>query len=274
MGTYFVADYDGNIDAVANGNSFIFNGLGSTRTLLPAHTSGNTLIIDSDSGKQVGLFKTNNDEDVGAISKDGKIALATGWNENTAAVRLIDIKTGQRSECKIKPNGGYTCMLTDDDQKILIAYPDEKHFDKLHIDIYKSNIQYSPIENLVFFAQDNMPIVIGGGVAAVLIIIGGIAVVCIRRKKRDAAQTSIAGTAPKAKSRKRSRRKKHAQQEQIAQQPSADAAFDTRQQSTEEPLTAIHQQPVVSSAPKFCRHCGTPLVPEAKFCPKCGHPVE
>lgn len=274
MGTYFVADYDGNIDEVANGNSFIFNGIGSTRTLLPAYTNGNTLIIDSDSGKQIGLFKTNSDESVDAISKDGKIALATGWNENTAAVRLIDIKTGQRSECKIEPNGGYTCMLTDDDQKILIAYPDEKHFDKLHIDIYKSNIQYSPIENLVFFAQDNTPIVIGGGIAAVLIIIGGIAVVCIRHKKRDAAQTSIAGTAPKAKSRKRSRRKKHAQQERIAQQPSADAAFDTRQQSTEEPLTAIHQQPVASSASKFCRHCGTPLVPEAKFCPKCGHPVE
>lgn len=274
MGTYFVADYDGNIDEVANGNSFIFNGIGSTRTLLPAYTKGNTLIIDSDSGKQIGLFKTNSDESVDAISKDGKIALATGRNENTTVVRLIDIKTGQRSECKIKSNGGYRCMLTDDDQKILIAYHDEKHFDKLHIDIYKSNIQYSPIENLVFFAQDNMPIVIGGGVAAVLIIIGGIAVVCIRHKKRDAAQTSIAGTAPKAKSRKRSRRKKHAQQEQIAQQPSADAASDTRQQSTEEPLTAIHQQPVVSSALKFCRHCGTPLVPEAKFCPKCGHPVE
>ena len=274
MGTYFVADYDGNIDEVANGNSFIFNGIGSARTLLPAHTSGNTLIIDSDSGKQVGLFKTNNDEDVGAISKDGKIALATGWNENTAAVRLIDIKTGQRSECKIKPNGGYTCMLTDDDQKILITYPDEKHLDKLHIDVYKSNIHYSPIEKLIFFAQDNMPIVIGGGIAAVLIIIGGITVVCIHRKKRDAAQTSTAGTAPKAKKDKRNRHKKHAQQEQVAQQSSADPAFDAQWQSSGEPLADIPQQPVVSTAPKFCRHCGTPLVPEAKFCPKCGHPVE
>lgn len=274
MGTYFVADYDGNIDEVANGNSFIFNGLGSTRTLLPAHTSGKTLIIDSDSGKQIGLFKTNNDESVGAISKDGKIALAIGQNENTAAVRLIDIKPGQRSECKIKPNGGFSSMVTDDDQKILIAYSDEKHFDKLHIDVYKSNIHYSPIEKLIFFAQDNMPIVIGGGIAAVLIIIGGIAVVCIRRKKRDAAQTSIAGTAPKAKSRKRGRRKKHAQQEQIAQQPSAEPAFDAQWQSSGEPLADIPQQPVVSTAPKFCRHCGNPLVPESKFCAKCGHPVE
>ena len=165
-------------------------------------------------------------------------------------------------------------MLTNDDQKILIAYPDEKHFDKLHIDVYKSNIHYSPIEKLIFFAQDNMPIVVGGGIAAVLMIIGGIAVVCIRRKKRAAAQTSIAGTAPKTKKHKRNRHKKHAQQEQVAQQSSADPAFDTQWQSSGEPLTDIPQQPVASSAPKFCRHCGTPLVPEAKFCPKCGHPVE
>ena len=274
VGTYFVADYDGNIDEVANGNSFIFNGIGSTRRLLPAYTNGNTLIIDSDSGKQIGLFKTNNDESVHAISKDGKIALATGWNENTAVVRLIDIKTGQRSEYKIKPNGGYSCMVTDDDQKILIAYSDEKHFDKLHIDIYKSNIHYSPIDNLIFFTQDNMPIVIGGGIAAVLIIIGGIAVVCIRRKKRSADQADTPDTAHKTKSHKHGRRKKHAQQEQIAQQPSADAAFDTQQQSTAEPFADIPQQPVASTAPKFCRHCGNPLVPESKFCPKCGHPVE
>lgn len=158
--------------------------------------------------------------------------------------------------------------------KILIAYPDEKHFDKPHIDIYKSNIHYSPIEKLIFFAQDNMPIVVGGGIAAVLMIIGGIAVVCIHRKKRAAAQTSIAGTTPKAKKHKRSRNKKHAQQEQVAQQSSADSAFDTQWQPSGEPLADISQQPVASSAPKFCRHCGSPLVPEAKFCPKCGHPVE
>lgn len=200
--------------------------------------------------------------------------LASISNDGSTVIRLIDTQTGQRVDNKIKSDSYCFPEFVDNDRKIAVDYTDPKDSKKLHVDIYKSNIQYSPIENLVFFAQDNMPIVIGGGIAAVLIIIGGIAVVCIRRKKRDAAQTSIAGTAPKAKSRKRGRRKKHAQQEQIAQQPSADVTFDTRQQSTEEPLTAIHQQPVVSSAPKFCRHCGTPLVSEAKFCPKCGHPVE
>ena len=144
----------------------------------------------------------------------------------------------------------------------------------MHIDVYKSNIHYSPIEKLIFFAQDNMSIVVGGGIALVLMIIGGIAVVCVHRKKRAAAQTSIAGTAPKAKRHKRNRHKKHAQQEQVAQQSSADPAFDAQWQSSGEPLADIPQQPIVPTAPKFCRHCGTPLVPEAKFCPKCGHPVE
>lgn len=211
------------------------------------------------------------------ISRDGNIAL-TGFesfeNNDSYAIRLIDTKTGQRVDCKIKSDCYSSPEFVDNDQKIVVDYSDAEDPTKMHIDIYKSNIRYSLADSIIFFAEDHMPIVIGGGIAAVLIIIGGIAVVCIRRKKRDVAQTSIAGTAPKAKSRKRSRRKKHAQQEQIAQQSSADAAFDTRQQSTEEPLTAIPQQPVVSSAPKFCRHCGTPLVPEAKFCPKCGHPVE
>ena len=274
MGTYFVADYDGNIDEVANGNSFIFNGMWSTRTLLPAYTNGNTLIIDSDSGKQIGLFKTNSDESVDAISKNGKIALATVSHDNSRAIRLIDTKTGQRVDCKIKSDSTDIPELVDNDQKIIVDYSDVEDPTKMHIDVYKSNIHYSPIEEIIFFAQDNMPIVIGGGIAAVLIIIGGITVVCIRRKKRAAAQTSIADTAPKAKRHKRSRHKKHAQQEQVAQQSSADSAFDTQWQSSGEPLADISQQPVASSALKFCRHCGTPLVPEAKFCPKCGHPVE
>lgn len=280
--TYFMADYDGNnIDKVADGHKIHIYGWGNNILALTGENF-DTIVIDSHSGKQIRYVIRNDDEDsydsISDISRNGDIALAgvSPWNshDNSSAIRLIDTKTGQRVDCKIKSDSTGIPEFVDNDQKIVVGYPDAEDPTKMHIDVYKSNIRYSPIEKLIFFAQDNMPIVIGGGIAAVLIIIGGIAVVCIRHKKRDAAQTSIAGTAPKAKSRKRSRRKKHAQQEQIAQQPSADAAFDTRQQSTEEPLTAIHQQPVVSSAPKFCRHCGTPLVPEAKFCPKCGHPVE
>lgn len=279
--TYYKADYDGNIDKFVDGNKMcVYNTWGK---FFLAITGDNydTIVIDPNTGKQIRYIVRSDDEmslDISDISRNSDIALSRVSNmfsnDDSGAIRLIDTKTGQRVDCKIKSDCYSSPEFVDNDQKIVVDYSDVEDPTKLHVDIYKSNIHYSPIEKLIFFAQDNMPIVIGGGIAAVLIIIGGIAVVCIRRKKRDAAQTSIAGTAPKAKSRKRSRRKKHAQQEKIAQQSSADAAFDTRQQSTEEPLTAIHQQPVVSSAPKFCRHCGSPLVPEAKFCPKCGHPVE
>lgn len=281
--TYFMADYDGNIDKVADGNkTSIYNWGDNWGKYILAFTGENTdtIVIDPHSGKQIRYVIRNYDEalDISDISRNGDIALAgvSTWesHDNSNVIRLIDTKTGQRVDCKIKSDSPCIPELVDNDQKIFVGYSDAEDPTKMHIDVYKSNIHYSPIEKLIFFAQDNMPIVVGGGIAAVLMIIGGIAVVCIRRKKRAAAQTSIAGTAPKAKKYKRSRYKKYAQQEQVAQQSSADSAFDTQWQSSGEPLADISQQPVASSAPKFCRHCGTPLVPEAKFCPKCGHPVE
>ena len=278
--TYFMADYDGNIDKVADGNKiYIYNWGENWGKYFLALTGENcdTIVIDPNTGKQIRYLIKNDDEGWGDntdMSRDGNIALASVSNENSTVIRLIDTQTGQRVDCKIKSDSSCIPELVDNDQKIVVDYSDAEDPTKMHIDVYKSNIHYSPIEKLIFFAQDNMPIVVGGGIAAVLMIIGSITVVCVRRKKRAAAQTSIAGTAPKAKRHKRSRHKKQAQQEQVAQQSSADSAFDTQWQSSGEPLADISQQPVASSAPKFCRHCGTPLVPEAKFCPKCGHPIE
>lgn len=280
---YFMADYDGNIDKVADDNKIgIYNWGENWGKYFLAITGENndTIVIDPHSGKQIRYVIRNYDEalDISDISRNGEIALAgvSTWESHdySSAIRLIDTKTGQRVDCKNKSDSSCIPEFVDNDQKIFVDYSDVEDPTKMHIDVYKSNIHYSPIEKLIFFAQDNMPIVVGGGIAAVLIIIGGTAVVCIRRKKRAAAQTSIAGTAPKAKKHKRSRHKKYAHQEQVAQQSSAGSAFDTQWQSSGEPLTDIPQQPVASSAPKFCRHCGAPLVPEAKFCPKCGHPVE
>lgn len=276
--TYFIADYDGNnIDKVAGGNKNVIYGWGKYILALTGENF-DTIVIDSHSGKQIRYVVRNDDEDsydsISDISRNGDIALAGVSHDNSSAIRLIDTNTGQRVDCKIKSDSSCIPELVDNDQKIFVDYSDVEDPTKMHIDIYKSNIHYSPIEKLIFFAQDNMSIVVGGGIALVLMIIGGIAVVCVHRKKRAAAQTSIAGTAPKAKKHKRSRHKKYAQQEQVAQQSSADSAFDTQWQSSGEHLADISQQPVASSAPKFCRHCGTPLVPEAKFCPKCGHPVE
>lgn len=278
--TYFMADYDGNIDKVADGNKiWIYNWGENWGKYFLAFTGENydTIVIDPNTGKQIRYLIKNDDEGWGDntdISRDGNIVLASISNDSSTVIRLIDTQTGQRVDSKTKSDSYCLPEFVDNDQKIVVDYSDAEDPTKMHIDVYKSNIHYSPIEKLIFFAQDNMPIVIGGGIALVLMIIGGIAVVCIRRKKRAAAQTSIAGTAPKAKKHKRSRHKKYAQQEQVAQQSSADSAFDTQWRSSGEPLTDIPQQPVASSTPKFCRHCGTPLVPEAKFCPKCGHPVE
>lgn len=275
--TYFMADYDGNnIDKVADGHKIHIYGWGNNILALTGENF-DTIVIDSHSGKQIRYVVKNDDEDwtdYYDISRDGNIVLASISNDGSTVIRLIDTQTGQRVDNKIKSDSYCFPEFVDNDRKIAVDYTDPKDSNKLHIDIYKSNIHYSPIEKLIFFAQDNMPIVVGGGIAAVLMIIGGIAVVCIHRKKRAAAQASIAGTAPKAKRHKRSRHKKYAQQGQVAQQPSAGSTFDTQWQSSGEPLTVMPQQPVASSASKFCRHCGTPLVPEAKFCPKCGHPVE
>ena len=276
--TYFKADYDGNIDTVADGSKIWIYDANGTLLLAQIGENDDTIVIDSETGKQISYINRNDDEDsflsISDISRNGNIALTGASSEKSNAIRLVDTRTGQRCDYRIKSNHRCRPCLVDNDRKIAVDYTDPKDSKKLHIDVYKSNIHYSPIEKLIFFAQDNMLIVIGGGIAAVLIIIGGIAVVCIRRKKRDAAQTSTAGTTPKAKKDKRNRHKKHAQQEQVAQQSSADPAFDAQWQSSGDPLADIPQQPVVSTAPKFCRHCGTPLVPEAKFCPKCGHPVE
>ncbi len=143
-------------------------------------------------------------------------------------------------------------------KKILAAYQGRDDSDKLHIDIYKSNIPHSIIGDAIFFAKNNLPIVIGGGIVLVLVI-GGTLIVCVRRrKKRSGVKGDASDKAPKAKKQKHGLRKKKAQPEIVS---TASAG-------------GIPQPQAPVSAPKFCRHCGTPLVPEAKFCPKCGHPVE
>ena len=274
---YLVADFDGNIDKAADGNKIWISDVSGKFVLANTGENYDTIVIDSSTGKQIRYIVRSDDEsefDISDISRNGNIALASVSNENSTVIRLIDTQTGQRVDYKTKSDCDGYPEFVDNDQKIVVGYSDAEDPTKMHIDVYKSNIHYSPIEKLIFFAQDNMSIVVGGGIALVLLIIGGIAVVCVHRKKRAAAQTSIAGTAPKAKRHKRNRHKKHAQQEQVAQQSSADPAFDAQWQSSGEPLTVMPQQPVASSTPKYCRHCGTPLVPEAKFCPKCGHPVE
>lgn len=111
---------------------------------------------------------------------------------------------------------------------------------------------------MLFFTKNNLPVMIGGGIVLVLVI-GGTLIVCARRrKKHSGVKGDASDKAPKAKKQKHDLRKKNAQSETVS---------DASAGSIPQP-----QPPV--SAPKFCHHCGSPLVPGSKFCPKCGHPVE
>lgn len=287
-------DYDGNVEFLADGQ--LFNFVSPYDNFLFAakiSRKNNNADFDSiqyalinDNGKEIEAispaFKDTDDSHYSfrdfseyggmtLVSLEKSVASNSESNSDSEAdaedsktsisAYLAETSTGQKTKLPIKTEN-YSDLnifrFIDEDQKILAAYQDKDDSDKLHIDIYKSNIPHSMIGDAIFFAKNNLPVVIGGGIVLVLVI-GGTLIVCVRRrKKRSGVKSDASDKAPKAKKQKHDLRKKKAQPEIVS---TASAG------STLQP-----QAPV--SAPKFCRHCGSPLVPEAKFCPKCGHPVE
>lgn len=184
------------------------------------------------------------------ISHDGSTLLGVSSDDDKPSACLVDAKSGTKSKF-----GSHWCDLwfINGDRKILETYFDDNDSSMLHVNIYKSNIPHSLPEDVLYFVQTHLPFVIGGGVAIVLIIGGVIVVLCIR-KKRTRTASGMAAAAPKPQ-RKQRRRQKRAQQNAVA--PTAPA------------LQAAPAEPA-----RFCRHCGTPLVPEAQFCPTCGQKVD
>lgn len=284
-------DYDGNVESLADGQLFNF-AIPYDNFLFAAKISrkNNKADFDSiqyalinDNGEEIGTvspaFKDTDDShyrfrdfsEYGGMtlvsleksavsnSESNSDSEADAEDSKTSiSAYLAETSTGQKTKLPIKTENVRELQFIDGDQKIFAAYEDKNDSDKLHIDIYKSNIPHSVIDDVLFFAKNNLPVVIGGGIVLVLVI-GGTLIVCVRRrKKRSGVKSDASDKAPKAKKQKLDLRKKKAQPEIVS---TASAG------STLQP-----QAPV--SAPKFCRHCGTPLVPEAKFCPKCGHPVE
>lgn len=287
-------DYDGNVEFLADGQLFNFvipydNFLFATKI----SQKNNEADFDSihytmlnDRGEEIGTvspaFKDTDDShygfrdfskygDMTLVSLEKRVASNSESNSNSDAdaedsktsisAYLAETSTGQKTKLPIKTEN-YSelnkLQFIDEDQKILAAYQDKDDSDKLHIDIYKSNIPHSIIGDAIFFAKNNLPVVIGGGIVLVLVI-GGTLIVCARRrKKRSGVKGDASDKGPKAKKQKHDLRKKNAQPETV----SAASAGSIPQP----------QSPV--SAPKFCRHCGNPLVPESKFCAKCGHQVE
>lgn len=188
------------------------------------------------------------------ISHDGGVLLGGYSDDDKSSACLVDAQTGAKSEFD-----SHWCdqlSFMNGDRKILATYFDENDPTTLHVNIYESNIPHSLPDDVLYFVQTHLPFVIGGGVAIVLIIGGAIVVLCIR-KKRVKAANGMATTAPKPQ-REQRRRQKGAQQNAV---PPATPAMPTAPAAPTEPA-------------RFCRHCGTPLVPEAQFCPTCGQKVD
>lgn len=284
-------DYDGNVEFLADGQLFNFV-IPNDNFLFAAKISRKNNEADWDSiqyvmlndrGEETGTvspaFKDTDDFHYGfwdfsehgsmtLVSLSKRVASNSESNSDSEAdaedsktsisAYLAETSTGQKTKLPIKTENVRELQFIDGDQKIFAAYEDKNDSDKLHIDIYKSNIPHSIISDAIFFAKNNLPVVIGGGIVLVLVI-GGTLIVCVRRrKKRSGVKGDASDKAPKAKKQKHDLRKKNAQPEIVS---TASAG-------------GIPQPQAPVSAPKFCHHCGTPLVPEAKFCPKCGHPVE
>lgn len=184
------------------------------------------------------------------VSQDGSTLLGVSSNDDEFTACLVDANTGAKNE--FDP---HECRLIflHGDRSILTTYNDEDDPSTVHVNIYKSNIPHSVPEDVLYFVQTHLPFVIGGGVAIVLIISGSIVILCIR-KKRTRTANGMAAATPKPQ-RKQRRRQKHAQQNAVA--PAAPT------------MPAAPTEPA-----RFCRHCGTPLVPEAQFCPTCGQKVD
>lgn len=184
---------------------------------------------------------------LGDISHDGGIMLGTYSNDDKSSACLVDAKTGAKNEFDSHWCSPY---FMNRDREIWTDYYDDDDPTTLHVNIYKSNIPHSVPDDILYFVQTHLPFVIGGGVAIVFIIGGAIVVLCIRKKRANAAN-GMATTAPKPE-RKQRRRQKRARQNAVV--PTAPAA--------------------PTDSARFCRHCGTPLVPEALFCPTCGQKVD
>lgn len=267
------ADRDGNMSVVFNDDDhapeWLYSNPSAEFYVLYTKKGSNDL-FDEDDGyyylneedANLSVYDLNSDEIIssiafpfgdgylGGISHDGGILLGTYSDDDKSSAFLVDAKTGAKSEFD-----SHCCSSTfmNGDREIWTDYYDEDDSSTLHVNIYKSNIPHSLPEDVLYFVQTHLPFVIGGGVAIVLIVGGVIVVLCIRKKRAKAANGAVAA-APKTQ-RKQRRRQKRAQRNAVP--PAAPT------------MPAAPTEPA-----RFCRHCGTPLVPEAQFCPTCGQKVD
>lgn len=267
------ADRDANLSTISNDEDHAFTDEYSlvARDYYPVYIgNGSSDLFEEDNGDyylmkknaDLGVCELNSGKIISSIafpfgsghlsdiSHDGGVLLGEYSDDDRSSACLVDARTGAKSEFD-----SHWCGLSfmDGDRKILATYFDDNNSSTLHVNIYKSNIPHSVPEDVLYFVQTHLPFVIGGGVAIVLIIGGAIVVLSIRKKHAKAAN-GVAASATKPQ-RKQRRRQKRTQQN-----------------------AAVPTAPGMPAAPtepaRFCRHCGTPLVPEAQFCPTCGQKVD
>ena len=267
------ADRDGNMSVLFNDDDhapeWIYSYPSAEFYALYTKKGSNNLFEEDDGDyylneedANLSVYDLNDDEIIGSIaypfgegylsdiSHDGSVLLGNYSDDDKYSACVVDAQTGAKSEFD-----SHWCGLSfmSGDRKILETYNDEDDPTTLHVNIYKSNIPHSLPEDVLYFVQTHLPFVIGGGVAIILIIGGTIVVLCIRKKRAKAANGAVTA-APKPQ-RKQRRRQKRAQQNAV--------------------MPTAPGMPTNPTEPaRFCRHCGTPLVPEAQFCPTCGQKVD
>ena len=242
------------------------HGLGSSSSELE---SLEMIAVDNKTGETKWRTKYPNDlpfmsgDGYGALSNDGRFALANGEDDNdNNLLYLIDTKTGAHSQLNLRGSLEYDRVGDDDylgsawfskDCSLIYAVQDNKD-DGFRIDVYKSGISqqtlssdsqkedrsssFNPIFIVVIVA-----ILIAAGV-------GGFFIIRMRKHSKAfaTAGNSTAYTAPQ----------QTMPQNYVGQQAQAQP----------------QQAPALSDAPRFCSSCGSPLTPDSQFCPHCGAPVK
>lgn len=242
------------------------DGLGSSSSELE---SLEMIIVDNKTGETKWRTKYPNDlpfmseGGYGALSNDGRFALANGSDDNdNNLLYLIDTKSGAHSQINLRGSLEYDRVGDDGymgsawfskDCSLIYAVQDNKD-DGFRIDVYKSGISQQSL--LADSQKDDRsssfnPILIVV-IVAILIAAGVGGFFVIRMRKHSKAYAAVANNTA-----------------YTAPQQTMPQNF-VGQQAQAQP----QQAPASSDAPRFCSSCGNPLTPDSQFCPHCGAPVK
>lgn len=242
------------------------DGLGSSSSELE---NLEMIVVDNKTGETKWRTKYPNDlpfmsgDGYGALSNDGRFALANGEDDNdNNLLYLIDTKSGAHSQINLRGSLEYDRVGDDGylgsawfskDCSLIYAVQDNKD-DGFRIDVYKSGISQQSLssDSQKEDSSSSLNPILIVVIVAILIAagVGGFFIIRMRKHSKGCAATanSAASTAPQ----------QAMPQNYVGQQAQAQP----------------QQVPAPSDAPRFCSSCGSPLTPDSQFCPHCGTPVK